>query len=130
MSRRSEREELFKILFQSLLRGEELLQPLNLNDKSTFIQEIVKGVFDNLSTLKNQVTDNMEKWSIVEIGVVERTLLYIALYELSFTETDYRVVINEALEIAKKYGHENSGKFINGVLAKVLKKGTEKSELQ
>ncbi|MFA6708070.1 MAG: transcription antitermination factor NusB, partial [Fusobacterium sp.] len=62
----------------------------------------------------------MEGWSYDRIGVVERALLKSAVYELMFEKTPKEIVINEIIELAKKYGDAKSYEFLNGVLAKIL----------
>ena len=62
-----------------------------------------------------------EKWTIDRISKIDLAILKIAIYELVFTKLPYKVVINEAVELAKKYGEDSSKSFVNGILASIVK---------
>ncbi|MGL4652487.1 MAG: transcription antitermination factor NusB [Cetobacterium sp.] len=130
MSRRVAREELFKIVFESELtevKIDETLESymlrdetnLNTNEKE-FIVKYSKGMALNdekvVETLKNNITG----WSLERIGNVEKALLKISTYEILFEDVPAEIVVNEVVELAKKYGDEKSHEFINGVLAKIV----------
>ncbi|MGL4629136.1 transcription antitermination factor NusB [Cetobacterium sp.] len=130
MSRRVAREELFKIVFESELtevKIDETLENymlrdetnLNTNEKE-FIVKYSKGMALNdekvVETLKNNITG----WSLERIGNVEKALLKISTYEVLFEDVPAEIVVNEVVELAKKYGDEKSHEFINGVLAKIV----------
>ncbi len=89
-----------------------------------FIWELVKGVFRKLPELDKLIEKVAPEWPIDQIAIVDRNVLRIGLYELLFgnkEEVPPKVAINEAIELAKTFGGENSGKFINGVLGTVYK---------
>ncbi|MGL4904445.1 MAG: transcription antitermination factor NusB [Cetobacterium sp.] len=130
MSRRVAREELFKIVFEAELtevRIDETLESyllrddtnLNTNEKE-FIEKYCKGMALNdervLETLKNNITG----WNLDRIGNVEKALLKISTYEILFEDIPAEIVVNEVVELAKKYGEDKSHEFINGVLAKIV----------
>ena len=72
--------------------------------------------------IENQISKNLKSgWSIERISKVNISILRIAIYEMIYGKLPYKVVINEAVELAKKYGEEASASFINGVLASVVK---------
>ena len=83
--------------------------------------DTVEGVFTNLEEIDVFLKDNMETWNLERVGNIERALLRFAVYELKYTEIGTEIIINEAVELAKKYGEEKSGEFINGVLAIMVK---------
>ena len=87
-----------------------------IEDKD-FIVALVKGVFDNEAELDATLQPLAPDWPIDKIARIDRVILRMGLYELTY-EKDVRprVVINEAVELAKAFGGENSSKFINGVL--------------
>ena len=90
---------------------------------TTFLEKLVFGVIENREELDEKIREYAPEWPIEKLALVERIILEIGLYELMFTsDTPHAVVINEAVEIAKKYGDENSNKFINGVLSTASKK--------
>lgn len=130
MSRRVAREELFKIAFESELtevKIDETLESyllrddtnLNTNEKE-FIVKYSKGMALNDAVVIETLTRNITGWTLDRVGSVERALLKIATYEILFEDIPAEIVVNEVVELAKKYGDEKSHEFINGVLAKVV----------
>lgn len=94
-----------------------------LNDKS-FVWQLVNGVIEHLSQLDKIITTSAPEWPIEQITIIDRNILRIGLYELLFgnkNEVPPKVAINEAIELAKTFGGESSGKFVNGVLGTVYK---------
>jgi len=93
----------------------------DFNDKG-FILNLTKGVVDNLEKVDKYITHYATEWPLDQITTVDRNILRIGIYELLFDEkVPARVAINEAIEIAKTFGGESSGRFINGVLGAVYK---------
>ena len=93
----------------------------NLDIKSNFVENIVLGVIakhDELDKLANQY---MTDWTIDRLDKTGASILRMALYELKYTDTPEIVVINEAVELAKKYSDDNVRKMINAVLDKIIK---------
>lgn len=89
-------------------------------DDEGFSQQIVKGVVDNLPKIDEYIAKYAPDWPIDQITIVDRNVLRIGIYELIFNkEIPEKVAINEAIEIAKAYGGEASGKFVNGVLGAI-----------
>lgn len=93
----------------------------NLEVENGFVNELVHGVMDNQETLDDLANKYMKDWDINRIDKTGKAILEIALYELEFTETPEIVVINEAVELAKKYSDDAVRKIINAVLDKVIK---------
>lgn len=93
-------------------------------EDSGFTWQLVKGVIDNLSQIDKIIEKSAPEWPIDQITIVDRNILRIGLYELLFGNRDEvppKVAINEAIELAKTFGGESSGKFINGVLGTVYR---------
>lgn len=91
-------------------------------DDKAFIKELVKGVDQNTVTLDAVLQPLAPEWPIDQIARMDRLVLRIGAYELvHHKETPPKVVINEAVELAKAFGGDNSSKFINGVLGSLLK---------
>lgn len=87
-----------------------------------FIKKNVKGVIENISKLDKTIEKAAPEWPIEQIAVIDKTILRLSVYELLFNkEIPPKVVINEAVELAKSYGSESSSKFINGVLGTLFK---------
>ena len=133
MNRSETRESAFRLLYSfqlikdidykeqiDLYIGEE-----NITDKDavSYIKETVEGVVKNDKDIEDIITQNIkEEWTIARINKVNLTLLKLGIYEMLYSKLPYKVVINEVVELAKKYGDDNSKSFVNGVLASVVKK--------
>lgn len=89
----------------------------SLDDKK-FVEELVQGVLDHSTALDGIIQPIAPEWPIDQIARVDRTILRMAVYELTERAEDVppKVVINEAVELAKAFGSDNSSKFVNGVL--------------
>ena len=86
-----------------------------------YVKEIAKGLKENNEEITNIISKNLkEGWTIDRISTVDLALLKLAIYEIKYKEIPYKIIINEAVNIAKKYGEETSAPFINGVLAKIV----------
>lgn len=93
-----------------------------------FIKALVKGVADKASTLDEMLQPIAPEWPIAQIARIDRLVLRMSVYELvSGSDVPPKVVINEAVELSKAFGGENSSKFINGVLGTVLRKYEDKT---
>ncbi|MFX4302627.1 transcription antitermination factor NusB [Alicyclobacillus tolerans] len=91
------------------------------DEEMQFIQQLVFGVVNHQQELDELLVRSLENWSLDRLGKVELCILRLSGYELVFDNTtEVRIVINEAVELGKEFGAENSGKFINGVLAKLV----------
>ena len=96
-----------------------------------FIRKLVYGVFQSRDSLDGQLQPVAPEWPIAQIARIDRIILRIGLYELQ-NEADVppKVVINEAVELAKAFGGENSSRFVNGVLGTLLKQTEDKPKLK
>ncbi len=81
-----------------------------------FAEDLIANVLRNLEPIDIQINGHSTNWKVERLALLDKSLLRIATYELLFTDTAPAIVMNEAIEIAKKYCSESSGKFINGVL--------------
>lgn len=114
--------ELADVLARNIARYESTV------DDKDFIEDLVNGVFEREAELDELLRPLAPEWPIDQIARMDRTVLRIGLYEL-LHEKDVppKVVINEAVELAKAFGGDNSSKFINGVLGTALKQKDEAS---
>jgi len=79
--------------------------------------KLIQGVMANIETLNNAIADALANWSPERVGYVERNVLRVALYEMRYAEdVPDNVAINEAIEIAKRYGGDDAPRFVNGIL--------------
>lgn len=90
--------------------------------ESEFVLQLAEGVVKQLSQIDEVIVKHAPEWPIDQISVVDRNVLRLGIYELSFLkEVPPKVAINEAVELAKTFGGEASGKFVNGVLGTIYK---------
>jgi len=115
--------DLDKVMNRNIERYQEMVE-----DKD-FIRRLVHGVSKSSKGLDKKLQPIAGKWPIDQIARMDRIVLRIGLYELE-NESDVppKVVINEAVELAKSFGGENSSKFINGVLGTFLKQNDQKKQ--
>ncbi|MBI4715426.1 MAG: transcription antitermination factor NusB [Nitrospirae bacterium] len=128
--RRKAREYALQMLYQcDLNRGRPLKEVLEEffgekevpEDIRNFSILLVEGVTDSLEAIDAQIRSCAENWSLERIAAVDRNILRTAIFEILFVrDIPVRVTLNEAIEIAKKYGQEESASFINGVLDRVV----------
>lgn len=93
-------------------------------DDTSFIEKLVQGVIEKVDELDRVIEKAAPQWPISQIASVDRNVLRLGLYELKFgnkEEVPPKVAINEAIELAKSFGGESSGKFVNGVLGTVYR---------
>lgn len=135
MNRSKVREETFKILYSLEFYTDEIDTQINdyieensiseINDIK-YIRETIKGIEKEKENIDKLISDNLAaKWTIERISKIDLSILRLAIYEIKNTETPYKVAINEAVELAKMYGEDNSKVFINGVLASIVNKKEE-----
>ena len=133
MNRSVARELAFKLLYQIEIQKEvdkediELFfenNEINSNQAKEYINDIVNGINNNSKEILENISKNLKQdWEIERVSKVNLALLKLAIYEMKYKELPYKVVINEVVELAKKYGEETSHSFINGILASVVKEG-------
>lgn len=93
-------------------------------EDASFIGQLIKGVMDHIAQIDKIIEKSAPEWPLEQITIVDRNVLRIGLYELLYADKEEvppKVAINEAIELAKSFGGESSGKFINGVLGTVYK---------
>lgn len=92
----------------------------NVDISSEFVNEIVNGVVNNRLELDSIANKYLTEWTIDRLDNLGATILRMAIYEIKYTDTPNIVVINEAIELAKKYSDDNVKKMINAVLDKII----------
>ncbi|MDP2684620.1 MAG: transcription antitermination factor NusB [bacterium] len=95
-----------------------------------FVDHIIKGVINNIEEINGLITKYAPEWPLDQITIVDRNVLRIGIYELKFSKGEIppKVAINESIELAKTFGGESSGKFINGVLGTIYKDMVQNGE--
>ena len=132
MTRHELREHIFLLVFrlefysyedmpgQVQMYIEDMEEPADEAD-SEYIQKKSADIFLRLKEIDEIIDKNADKWKSDRMGKVELAVLRLAVYEILFDEDiPGKVAIAEAVELAKKYGQDSSGSFVNGVLAKVI----------
>lgn len=89
-------------------------------EQKEFIDFLVKSTYYNLPVIDELIKKFSKNWQFHRISIVDKSILRLAIMEMLFSETPAQVVINEAIEISKKFSGEKSGTFINGVLDTVM----------
>jgi len=126
--RRSSRELALKFLYQFELNGGDLDEQIKLflernssqEDVANFMKELVVSLIDKMEEIDEIIQKFSDHWILDRMTVIDRNILRMGACELLFNfSTPPKVVINEAIDIAKKYGNEDSPEFINGILDKV-----------
>ena len=125
--RRRAREVAIQILFEDDLNpratAAELQQflhgRLNNPENEEFALGLILGVRRNLGEIDQRLAEIAANWSLTRMAGSDRNVLRLAAYEISYTETPFRVAVNEAIELAKRFGSAQSGAFVNGILDKL-----------
>jgi N utilization substance protein B len=100
-------------------------------ENQEFVFELVDGAKKNLKAIDSLITKYAPEWPIEKITIIDRNVLRLGIYELKFsTGVPPRVAINEAIELAKTFGGESSGKFVNGVLGAIYKNMVANGEVK
>ena len=134
MTRTQTRQLAFELLYSLEIQKvtkEEQEEQINLflegqekNDEKVreYILDIVKGITNNAEEIQNLISKNLkEKWELSRISKINLTILKLAIYEMVYNKLPYKIVVNEAVELAKKYGEDTSPAFVNGILANIIK---------
>ena len=108
-------EEQIKVFFENNEISEEKVE--------VYVISTVKGIEEKLEDIKKHISENLkENWSIDRLSKINIAILKISIYEILYTDVPFKVAVNEAVEIAKKYSDDSAPNFINGVLASIIKK--------
>lgn len=129
MKRRLAREMVLKVLFQVDIGKieldvalENILEEEESNRVKEFVRTLVNGTMENLEKIDEVINQFAHEWTIDRMAGVDRNILRLASYEILFVDDiPSAVSINEAVELAKIYGAEESAKFINGILGNIVR---------
>lgn len=131
MNRSAIREQAFKLIYSLEIQKQESIEEQidlyiesnSITDKNAqdYIKDAVLGIENN----KDEILENIEKnlkaeWKLDRISKIDLAILKLAIYEIKYKDIPFKVVINEAVELAKKYGEDSSKNFVNGILASVV----------
>ncbi|RDU62888.1 transcription antitermination factor NusB [Helicobacter sp. MIT 14-3879] len=98
------------------------------NAQADFAKGLFNGVIENLSTIDKAIKSTLKSWDFDRLGIIDKCILRLGVYEILYSNTDTPIIINEAIEISKILGDDNTPKFINGVLDAVNKNASNKDK--
>jgi transcription antitermination protein NusB len=134
-TRRRAREVVLQVLYEDdmnptrdMMLSKQFIESRMLRNKPliAFGEELLAGVRKRRSEIDSLVGLHAANWSVKRMSTIDRNVIRLATYEMVFGKVPGRVVINEAIELAKRYGHVNSGAFVNGILDKILRETSKK----
>lgn len=131
MSRKDARDNAFKCVYEYEFNKEKSIEDIlnscyeenEVNDsEKEYIDEVVSGVIKNIEKIDENILKHLKNWSMSRIAKIDLAILRVAIYEICYMPDviPFKVSINEAVELAKKYGNPDSKSFVNGLLAKVI----------
>ena len=126
------RELAFKLVYSLEVQHDENIEEqielyiqeneIEKQDVIDYIKDIINGINSNSQEIEEIIKKCLtEKWTIDRISKINLSILKLAIYEIKYKDIPYKAEINEAVELAKKYGEDTSSKFINGALASAVK---------
>ena len=132
MSRSKIRETTFKLIYSlQICENENLEEAINIyieskeidnEETKDYIKDVIYGIDKNKDEILKNIQENLKTdWNIKRISKIDLSILNLAIYEIKYKKLPFKVVINEAVELAKKYGEDSSQKFVNGILANIVK---------
>ena len=129
-SRHELREAVFKILFQIENTELDYKELLELEQEeianSSYVNNTLTEIIDKLEEIDNIISNNLKDWKLQRLSKMDRQILRISAYEILYSDIPYKVSINEAVELSKKYSEKDeSYKFINGVLKGIVETSTK-----
>ena len=133
MNRTAMRESAFKLIYSLEIQKQDNLKEQidlyfeseNLENKPAkdYIEDAVLGIENHKEEILGLIEKNLKSdWKIDRISKIDLSILKLAIYEIQYKDIPFKVVINEAVELAKKYGEDSSKNFVNGILASIVNK--------
>lgn len=132
MNRSEIREQAFKLIYSLEIQKKENIEEMielylesnEITNKNAieYIKDAIYGIEDNKEEILEKIEKHLKSdWRIERISKVDLSILKLAIYEIKYKEIPFKIAINEAVELAKKYGEESSKNFVNGILASIVK---------
>ncbi|MDO4282568.1 MAG: transcription antitermination factor NusB [Clostridia bacterium] len=130
MSRKKARDNAFKCIYELEFDNEKNVEKIlafcyeeneNKEDEKEYMNVVVNGVKENLERIDSMILSKLKNWSMERIAKIDLAILRLAIYEIMYMDDiPVKVTANEAVELAKLYGNNDSKSFVNGVIAKVI----------
>lgn len=132
MNRSEIREQAFKLIYSLEIQKKEnleeqidlYLESNNITSQNAieYIKDAILGIERNKEEISKYIERHLKaEWKIERISKMDLAILKLAVYEIKYKDLPFKVVINEAVELAKKYGEDSSKNFVNGILASIVK---------
>lgn len=135
MSRRSDRRHAFTLVFQAEFQPElgaedafaRYRESAGISETADFefIRELFSGTLEHKAEIDAIISENVEGWGIGRISKADLAVLRLCVYELAFSDKSKKVAANEAVELAKLFSPDETGAFVNGIVAKIIRKLSE-----
>ena len=133
MNRTAIREKAFKLIYSLEIQKQDNLEDqialyfesenIENMEAKEYIEDAVLGIEENKKEIVGLIEKNLKSdWKIERISKIDLAILKLAIYEIKYKDLPFKVVINEAVELAKKYGEDSSKNFVNGILASIVNK--------
>lgn len=133
MNRTTMRESAFKLIYSLEIQKQDTLKEqidlyfesenIENKDAREYIEDAVSGIEEHKKEILGFIEKNLKSdWKIDRISKIDLSILKLAIYEIQYKDIPFKVVINEAVELAKKYGEDSSKNFVNGILASIVNK--------
>lgn len=129
MGRKKARDNAFKCVYQfeyyESINIEEILnfcyeENENNDVEKEYIEPTVRKIFENKDKIDEVILSKLKNWNIDRISKIDLAILRLATYEILYTDMPEKVAANEAVELSKLYGNDDSSSFVNGVIAKII----------
>lgn len=132
MNRTTIRENAFKLIYSlEIQKAEDIEEQIELffesnkikdQEAKKYIKNVILGIKEREADILKGIEQNLKSdWKLSRISKLDLAILKLAIYEIKYNDIPYKVAINEAVEIAKKYGEDKSKNFVNGILASIVK---------
>lgn len=137
MNKSEIREEIFKLIYSLEVQKCESENQIDIYLENSEMSDKEKGkvkedtikIIELESNLNNEIEKNLKsEWKINRISKINVTILKIAIFEILYKKLPYKISINEAVELAKKYGEDSAASFVNGILASIVKENNLQEE--
>lgn len=111
-----------KIFYFSAAMLDEFINNFSVpQNVQAYLRKLAKGTLDQLDRIDGLLTESSRNWNLARMANTDRSVLRLSCYELLESDTPTKVILNEAIELSKKYGSEKSGGFVNGILDNLAK---------
>ena len=134
LSRSGERRRLMVVIYQALCVGTSIDEAVNdqfhqpLDQCSPYVKEVLDDIDTHMEHYIRIINERLNGYTFQRLGYVEQSILLVALSEMAIHSADKAVIINEAVELAKKFGSDESASFVNGMLDSIYNKYIKKQD--